>query len=891
METSVKLPVESKWKQLKDSVVDLYLNPSKIFYKVGLSIGNNPWVWLITSLCVSGVCGPGMSLWREEVDDVKLYIPRKAVLRSDAAWVKEHFKDDLTYENILVTAPNVLHPDVLGVIAEIEDVVKRIVVDGQSWSDMCARYMTWFSNVTSMDELERDYPVIAYSPFKDFLQQDHCIYQSILKLWPNGTANLTANDISRDVTAALQEIKNDNGILMDISPLLTTLSYDTAGTVIGANATLLNFLMKKSSPHLPAWELKFIEKILHSNRTMPAGMKIYALSSRSFHDILNRVVENNLAILFCGPLLIIIYVMVMIGKCNKVQQRVYLSLLGVSVTGQAILSAYGVCFYLGYSYGPLHPILPFLLLGIGVDDMFVIIQSLETLTETEKTLSLHLRIAKSLEQSGMSITVTSLTNILAFAIGMTTAMPFLKSFCMFAAMGILFLFLFEITFFVSCLVLDERRAQSNKDGCICISRSNWRPNECSQRSVQRLIFQEFIGPFLMKPKVKFFVITLTSLLLALNVWGICRLNRNFDPLLYLNQESYPIEFYDQLVEHFPNYGRRADIYFDGVDYCEDRGALGEMMRKLKNNSYVNNRTLNSWFASYEEWLEDRYQGIGDCDEYYGKLSEFLFMTKEGQAFVKDMKFDGIPISDYNITITKIGLQHVMIPTAKEREEAMKSVHDIVTSANFSKGRHTAVFAHDYVYWTANQIIGEELTRNLVLEIMAVALVSILLLRDLCVSFWVICCVLFTLIDLLGSMYYVGLTIEVSSSIMILLCAGLAVDYAAHVGLEFTRAGGTRNERSISTLGLIGPAVFNGGLSTFLAFMLLGASREYLFSTFFKLFGAVVVFGLFHGLMFLPVILSLLGAEKKKDKKAENTAWEPNKYCTLPLPLPSNANAK
>lgn len=41
------------------------------------------------------------------------------------------------------------------------------------------------------------------------------------------------------------------------------------------------------------------------------------------------------------------------------------------------------------------------------------------------------------------------------------------------------------------------------------------------------------------------------------------------------------------------------------------------------------------------------------------------------------------------------------------------------------------------------------------------------------------------------------------------------------------------ERAIATLSVIGPAVFNGGLSTFLAFVLLGSSEAYIFRTFFK----------------------------------------------------------
>lgn len=147
----------------------------------------------------------------------------------------------------------------------------------------------------------------------------------------------------------------------------------------------------------------------------------------------------------------------------------------------------------------------------------------------------------------------------------------------------------------------------------------------------------------------------------------------------------------------------------------------------------------------------------------------------------------------------------------------------------------------------------------------------------------ICCVFFTLIDLLGTMYFLNLTIEMSSSIMILLCVGLAVDYAAHMGLEFIRAKGSKKERAIETLSIIGPAVFNGGLSTFLAFVLLGSSDAYLFNTFFKLFTCVVIFGLFHGLLFLPVILSLLGPEERiKKEKNETVVKEQNGYCNVPL---------
>ena len=57
--------------------------------------------------------------------------------------------------------------------------------------------------------------------------------------------------------------------------------------------------------------------------------------------------------------------------------------------------------------------------GIGVDDMFVIVQAWENLDHSIH-LHVHEKVALTLRHAGMSITVTSLTDIAAFAIGATT---------------------------------------------------------------------------------------------------------------------------------------------------------------------------------------------------------------------------------------------------------------------------------------------------------------------------------------------------------------------------------------------------------------------------------------------------------------------------------------
>ena len=82
-------------------------------------------------------------------------------------------------------------------------------------------------------------------------------------------------------------------------------------------------------------------------------------------------------------------------------------------------------------------------------------------------------------------------------------------------------------------------------------------------------------------------------------------------------------------------------------------------------------------------------------------------------------------------------------------------------------------------------------------------------------------------------------------------------------LKNTKEYSFRNERVISTMTEMGPAVFNGGLSTLLAFILLATSKSYVFMSFFKIFFLICVFGLYHGLIAMPVFLSMIGKQKQK----------------------------
>lgn len=201
---------------------------------------------------------------------------------------------------------------------------------------------------------------------------------------------------------------------------------------------------------------------------------------------------------------------------------------------------------------------------------------------------------------------------------------------------------------------------------------------------------------------------------------------------------------------------------------------------------------------------------------------------------------------------------------------------LLVEANITSGDKIAsVWSKVFGNWITDEIIDAELLRNISLALLCVMGCTVLLVMNLNVCFWIFSCVILTLINVCGLMYRWGLTIDMVSCIALQLAVGLCVDYAAHIGHTFLiTSNGTKSERAMEAVLHIGSAVIYGGGSTLLGVAMLSLSEAYTFKAFFKIFLLVILYGLFHGLVLLPVVLSLIG---------------PQPYNTLlSIPGPSNS---
>lgn len=66
---------------------------------------------------------------------------------------------------------------------------------------------------------------------------------------------------------------------------------------------------------------------------------------------------------------------------------------------------------------------------LGVDDMFVILACWEELTTEQKKLPIHEKIGLMLKHAGVSISITSFTDVIAFLIGASTVSNYFFAFC------------------------------------------------------------------------------------------------------------------------------------------------------------------------------------------------------------------------------------------------------------------------------------------------------------------------------------------------------------------------------------------------------------------------------------------------------------------------------
>lgn len=119
-------------------------------------------------------------------------------------------------------------------------------------------------------------------------------------------------------------------------------------------------------------------------------------------------------------------------------------------------------------------VLPFLVLAVGVDHVFLFVQSYQR-NEKFHTASLESRIAEICAEVIPSITLTSFIESICFLFGALSSMPAIRSFSLYAGCAIFINYIFSITGFLAVFIYDIKRQESGSLEFCCWKRYPYEP--------------------------------------------------------------------------------------------------------------------------------------------------------------------------------------------------------------------------------------------------------------------------------------------------------------------------------------------------------------------------------------------------------------------------------
>jgi len=195
------------------------------------------------------------------------------------------------------------------------------------------------------------------------------------------------------------------------------ITNDTTQT-IAAKALLVTYLVNNgpTAGIAAEWEREYL-KILAKERQY---VRLYYTSERSVEDELARETYSDLWTIGVSYLAMFAYVALALGQLHPVKSRVMVGFAGIIVVIMSVIISAGICCLTNVKATLIiSEVIPFLILAIGVDNMFIITSHVD---KTDSRLPVPVRIGQGIASVGSSMALASFSEFLAFMLGSMTSM-------------------------------------------------------------------------------------------------------------------------------------------------------------------------------------------------------------------------------------------------------------------------------------------------------------------------------------------------------------------------------------------------------------------------------------------------------------------------------------
>ena len=412
----------------------------RLFYKLGFALASNPTLTLFFGVLVPLFLTGGFFRYRLLQRTEDLYIPDRSQAFDDLRKAERHFPSVRMKAEQFILKPlyrqNVLEEDIFRTALQIHNNITRLpdfrkvcIKDNQQKCAISSPLEIFEYDSTKIRNVEQTLNNVFKNP-SIVLSNGRQAFRSFPFFFGDFKFDVRKRKILRaesiHVVYLVQDPVNEK-IYKDLD------KFDRYYT----------FYMEEKREQLKAdgYELMY---------TSALGIET-SISESAMQEVMLIPVAFILMTIFCA--------ITLLRYRNQVGGHFLVAFSGIICLFLGIGSAFGLIMMFGQPYIAFAGVLPFLVLGVGIDNIFIIIHAID-----RQDPSVHgpVRVAKALSQIGASITMATMTTIVAFFVSMFTIFPAIRYFCFYAGLSILMCYGQVLTVFVSLLAFDVQRIENKR---------------------------------------------------------------------------------------------------------------------------------------------------------------------------------------------------------------------------------------------------------------------------------------------------------------------------------------------------------------------------------------------------------------------------------------------
>ncbi|VDL70277.1 unnamed protein product [Nippostrongylus brasiliensis] len=605
-----------------------------------------------------------------------------------------------------------------------------------------------------------------------------------------------------------------------------------------------------------AWEEGFISLMKEYKHE---EIQVSFMAERSISDEIERENSSDVYTVLISCVLMIGYVAFALGQyivtdnnllSLLVHSKIIAGVAGVAIILCSAASSIGVfsLYGIGTSKAAL-VVLVFVVLAVGVNRTFIIVQTYQRLEDTVDQ-SVEDRIARVCGQVMPSMLLSTLTESLCFFVGAISDMPAVRGFSLFAGLAVIFDFVFQNTIFLAIFVWDCKREEEGKPELMYHRKLDTERVESEGYIYE--VMQKYVAPQLMRKWMRMAVLVVFILWFCCSLCIFPFLNPGFDQKVAVPEDSY-VYLHFKNLDRLMNVGPPVYFVVEGEldmhtkhiqdKFCTIGGCLensvGAILNEAaahSNRTYIKGNVLN-WVDNMIQWLNKE----NECCKVY---------NYDKNVFCPSSRKDSYNCSSCDPN------QRNGRPTEEPFYKHLKDFMNDVPNANCIVG----VF---YVFYEQYSTIIYDASTQITLSLAVVyAVTCVLLGLDPVSAFVTVLIIVCILVDMLGLMVLWKIDLNAISVANLVMSLGISVEFIVHIIRIFTHSvRRTRIERAEEALAQMGSTVFSGITLTMLGgTLVLAFAHSQIFKVFyFRMFLGIVVIGALHGLVFLPVVLSFIGS--------------------------------